>query len=53
MLLSQAQERRLGWREKLGIELHMMLCDGCTNFHKQLDFIRAAIRHYRDGGGAR
>jgi predicted RNA polymerase sigma factor len=33
--------------------IDMMLCDGCTNFRKQLAFIRAAIRHYRDGGSAR
>ena len=48
-LLSQAQERRLGLRERLGLKLHLMLCDGCANFSRQLDFIRAAIRRYRDG----
>ena len=53
VLLSQAQERRLGWRERLGLKLHLMLCEGCTNFRKQLDFIRAAIRRYRDSDGAR
>ena len=48
MLLSQARERRLDWREKLGLELHLMLCDGCANFRRQLNFISAAIRRYRD-----
>jgi len=48
-LLSQAQERRLGLWEQLGLKLHLMLCDGCTNFRQQLDFIRTAIRRYRDG----
>jgi len=28
-----------------------MLCDGCANFRKQLDFIRAAVQRYRDGDG--
>ncbi len=52
-LLSQAQDRRLGWREKLGLELHLKLCDGCNNFRRQLDFIRAAVQRYRDGGKPR
>ncbi len=53
LLLSQAQERRLGWREKLGLELHLQLCEGCARFRAQLDFIRAAVRRYRDGGEPR
>jgi hypothetical protein len=48
MLLSQAQERRLGLRERFGLQLHLLLCDGCTNFRKQLAFIRTAVRRYRD-----
>ena len=53
VLLSQAQERRLGLGEWLGLKLHLMLCDGCANFRKQLDFIRAAIKRFRDGNGLR
>lgn len=45
-LLSQARERRLGLWERLGLELHLMMCKGCTNFRKQLDFISAAMRRY-------
>jgi hypothetical protein len=44
VLLSQAQERRLGPGERLGLELHLMLCNGCTNFRQQLDFMRVALR---------
>lgn len=47
-LLSQARERRLGLGERLGLELHLMMCHGCANFRKQLDFISAAMRRYRD-----
>ena len=39
--------------EQLGLRLHLLLCDGCSNFRKQLDFMRAAVRRYRDGGDAR
>ena len=53
MLLSQAQDRRLGLGEWLGLKLHLMLCEGCANFRKQLDFIRAAIKRFRDGNGLR
>lgn len=52
-LLSQAQDRRLGWREKLGLALHLKLCEGCVNFRRQLAFIRAAMHRYRDDGKPR
>jgi len=50
VLLSQAQERSLGWQETLAPKFHLMLCDGCVNFRRQLDFLRAAIKRYRDDG---
>jgi hypothetical protein len=53
VLLSQAQDRRLGWREKLGLRLHLMLCDGCTHFRAQLNFMRAVLQRYRDRGDPR
>jgi hypothetical protein len=27
--------------------LHLMVCTGCDNFRKQLDFIGTAMRRYR------
>ena len=48
LLLSQSQDQRLSLRDRLSLRLHLMLCDGCTNFQKQLDFIRVALRRYRD-----
>ena len=53
ILLSQARERRLGWRERFALRLHLRLCAGCVQFQKQLSFIRAAIRRYRDSGSPR
>ena len=38
MLLSQAQERPLGYVERFGVMLHLLVCKGCTNFRAQLDF---------------
>ncbi|OGA46908.1 MAG: hypothetical protein A3F74_03730 [Betaproteobacteria bacterium RIFCSPLOWO2_12_FULL_62_58] len=47
-LLSEARERRLGLWERISLKLHLMMCGGCNNFRKQLDFIGNAIRRYRD-----
>ena len=47
-LSSQARERRLRLWERLGLHLHLMICAGCTNFRKQLDFIGTALRRCRD-----
>jgi hypothetical protein len=52
-LLSQAQERRLRFAERFGLRLHLLLCDGCANFRRQLALMRTAIRRYRDGGVSR
>ena len=49
-LLSQAQERALGPYERFKLRLHLSVCDGCTNFLRQLDFMRAAVRRFRDSG---
>lgn len=47
-LLSQAQERALGPYERFRLRLHLILCNGCSNFLRQLDFIRTAFRRHRD-----
>ena len=46
-LLSEARERRLGLRERFALRVHLMMCDGCNNFRKQLDFIGAAMERFR------
>ena len=47
-LLSQAQERPLGRAERWSVQLHLLVCRGCSNFRAQMEFLRTAIRHYRD-----
>lgn len=47
-LLSQGQDRPLTLPEKISLRLHLLLCDGCRNFSRQLDFMRTALRRYRD-----
>jgi len=47
-LLSQAQDRRLGWVERLKLRAHLALCDFCTRFEEQLRFMREAMRRLGD-----
>lgn len=49
-LLSQAQDRRLGWGEKMRLNVHLLTCKGCRNFGDQLGFIRAAVKRYIERG---
>jgi predicted anti-sigma-YlaC factor YlaD len=46
VLLSQAEDRRLGAMERLTLEAHLKLCEGCRQFHEQLGFLRRAIRRH-------
>lgn len=41
-MMSQAQDRRLGLRERLNLALHLALCGGCRNASRHLKFIRDA-----------
>jgi hypothetical protein len=43
-LLSQSLDRRLSWQERMGLRLHLMVCDVCRRFGKQLLIMRNAIK---------
>ena len=43
-LMSQAQDRSLNRSEHLSLKLHLIMCKGCSNYNKHLDFIRKAVR---------
>jgi len=43
-LVSQGLDRELGGLERLRLRIHLSICDGCTNFKKQMDFLRRAMR---------
>jgi hypothetical protein len=42
-LVSQGLDRRLGFGERLRLRVHLLICDGCTNFSRQVAFLRRAI----------
>jgi hypothetical protein len=47
-LLSEGQDRKLALSERLSLEMHLVMCKGCSNFKKQMSFLRTACRRYTD-----
>ncbi len=43
-LISQSMEVRLTWRQRFGLRLHLMMCDACTQFSRQMLLLRSALR---------
>ena len=43
-LVSQGLDRKLGFGERLRLRVHLLICDACANFRRQLDFLRKAVR---------
>ena len=48
-LISEGQERQLTLMERAALKWHTMMCTGCTNFGKHMDFLRKTAAHYREG----
>ena len=47
-LVSEGLDRRLGLAERLAVRLHLLVCDGCANFSRQVAFLRKAVRRLAD-----
>ena len=41
-LVSQGMDRRLPFGRRVALRVHFAICGGCTNFRKQMDFLRRA-----------
>lgn len=50
-LCSREMERPLGLTDKASLRMHLMMCDGCSNFRQQMKTLRQAMRAYADGQG--
>ena len=49
-LLSQGEDRRLAFGERVALRVHLVICNGCRNVNSQFKFLRAAVRSFsRDG----
>jgi hypothetical protein len=47
-LVSQGLDRHLGLLERVKLRLHLLICDGCSNFSRQVKFLRDAVRRLAD-----
>lgn len=47
-MVSESQERKLSVVEKMSLNLHLMMCDGCKNFSLQVPFLRKAMKAYSE-----
>lgn len=45
-LMSHRLDRDLSMPQKLGLRLHLMMCAGCRNFGRQMDFLRQVSRKF-------
>ncbi len=45
-LASQAMDEKLPFRERMALKLHLLLCRSCTNFTRQLAFLREASHRF-------
>jgi anti-sigma factor RsiW len=43
-LLSQREDRKLNFGERLALRLHLAICDACRNASAQFKFLRRAVR---------
>jgi hypothetical protein len=50
-LVSQGLDRRLGLRERVALRLHLVICDGCTQFRKQAAFLQKAVKRLKERTG--
>jgi len=44
--LSEAADRKLPLSDRMTLRIHLGICDACTNFSKQLHFLRHAMQAY-------
>ncbi|MDA3869301.1 MAG: zf-HC2 domain-containing protein [Gammaproteobacteria bacterium] len=47
-LVSQSQDRELSLPERIRLRFHLLMCSGCSNYNKQMSFIRKAMQKLRE-----
>jgi hypothetical protein len=45
-LVSQSLDRRLPWHQRILLRAHLLICDACTQFKRQMELLRAAAQRY-------
>ena len=46
-------ERPLGFGERIALRVHLGVCRGCSNFVRQVEFLRRALRQIDEPPAAR
>jgi predicted anti-sigma-YlaC factor YlaD len=47
-IVSQGLDRELGFSERVRLRVHLAICEGCTNFSRQMAFLREAMAKLAD-----
>ena len=47
-LVSQGMDRRLTFGRRVSLRVHFAICEGCTNFTRQMQFLRDSLRKLAD-----
>ena len=45
-LISASYQRPLRWRERMSLRMHLVICDACRNFKKQMNLLTDAARRF-------
>jgi hypothetical protein len=52
-LVSQGLDRRLAFGDRVALRVHFAICRGCSNFDRQMQFLRDAVRELGESDGPR
>ncbi len=47
-LVSEAQDRRLGLSDRIGLRFHLLICSLCRRYARQIQFLIDSIRGSRE-----
>lgn len=50
-LVIRAQDEKLSLVNRIGLRFHLFICGACTNFQRQMDLIRQALRQFPGDDG--
>lgn len=49
-LLSQGEDRKLAFAERVALRVHLAICNGCRNVNQQFRFLRLAVKELAHDG---
>lgn len=49
-LVSERHERKLGWRERMALRVHLWICTNCQRFERQINYIKKAMHTGKQEG---